>query len=78
MAKIINKEKALTALIESGSVVEAAEKSGLTRETLFRYLREKEFLKEFRDAQRAVVENAVSEIQQATSDAVPTLKLNLN
>ena len=50
----------------------------MSKETLFRYLRDKGFIKEFRDTRRAVVENAVSEIQQATSDAVATLKRNLN
>ena len=78
MAKITNREKALTALIESASVIEAAEKCGLSKETLFRYLRDKDFLKEYRDTRRATVENAVSQLQQATSEAVQTLKENLH
>ena len=77
MAKVSNKEKALIALVESPSVVEAAEKCGLSKETLFRYLKEPEFTKEYRALRRQTVENAISEIQQATSDAVTTLKRNL-
>ena len=78
MAKVTNKEKALVALVESGSVAEAAEKSGLSKETLFRYLKDKEFLKEYREARRSIVETAVSEIQQASSEAVATLRKNLH
>lgn len=78
MPKQTNKEKALTALIHSPSVREAAQISGLSEETLYRYLREKEFIAEYRQARRATVENAITQIQQATGEAVETLKKNLH
>ncbi len=78
MAKQTNKEKALIALIDSASIREAAQKSGLSEETLYRYLKDKEFLSEYRNARRACVENAITQIQQATSEAVETLKKNLH
>jgi AcrR family transcriptional regulator len=78
MAKQTNKEKALVALIDSASIREAAQKSGLSEETLYRYLKEKEFIAEYRQARRATVENAITQIQQATGEAVETLKKNLH
>jgi AcrR family transcriptional regulator len=78
MAKQTNKEKALIALIDSASIREAAQKSGLSEETLYRYLKDKEFIAEYRQARRATVENAITQIQQATGEAVETLKKNLH
>lgn len=78
MAKQTNKEKALAALIKSSSIAEAAKVSDLSEETLYRYLKDKEFLKEYRDARRAMVENAITQIQSATTEAVETLKKNLH
>ena len=78
MSKINNnQQKALIALVESASVADAATKCGLTRETLFRYLKDADFVKEYRTMRRQVVEGAITEIQQSTSEAVATLKRNL-
>lgn len=78
MPKRTNQTKALIALLETTSIVEASVKSGLSQETLYRYLRDKDFQKEFREARRATVDNAVSALQQATSEAVGTLRRNLS
>lgn len=78
MPKQTNKEKALIALLESQSIVEASIKSGLSQETLYRYLRDKDFLKDYRAARRATVENAITQIQRATAEAVETLQRNLH
>ena len=77
MPKENNKEKALTALIESASIIEAAQTSGLSEKTLRRYLEEKEFSDEYATARRQVVESAVSALQQAANEAVETLRRNL-
>ncbi|MET0753089.1 MAG: hypothetical protein ABWZ66_06935 [Pyrinomonadaceae bacterium] len=78
MPKETNKEKALTALLSSASIAEAAQKCGLTDRTLYRYLDDAEFKKEYRAARRALVENSISQIQSATGEAVETLKKNLH
>jgi DNA-binding transcriptional MerR regulator len=77
MPKENNKEKALTALLESASIIEAAQTSGLSEKTLRRYLEEKEFSDEYAAARRQVVESAVSALQQAANEAVETLRRNL-
>lgn len=78
MPKQSNKEKAIIALLETSSIVEAASKSGLSQETIYRYLRDKEFLKEYRSARRQIVENSIGQIQAATVEAVETLQRNLH
>ena len=77
MPKENNKEKALTALLESASITEAAQTSGLSEKTLRRYLEEKEFSDEYATARRQIVESAVSGLQQAANEAVETLRRNL-
>lgn len=77
MAKETNKEKALVALVESPSIADAAEKCGLSKETLFRYLKDKDFVRNYRQARRSVMESGIAEMQHATSEAVQTLKRNL-
>ena len=77
MPKENNKEKALTALLESASIIEAAQTSGLSEKTLRRYLEEKEFSDEYAAARRQIVESAVSALQQAANEAVETLRRNL-
>lgn len=78
MAKLTNQTKVLLALLETPSITEASFKSGLSQETIYRYLRDKAFQKEFREARRATVDNAVSALQQATREAVDTLKRNMS
>jgi bacillopeptidase F (M6 metalloprotease family) len=78
MPKENNKEKALAALLESASIIEAAETSGLSEKTLRRYLEEKEFSDEYAEARRQIVAHAVSGLQQAANEAVETLRRNLN
>jgi AcrR family transcriptional regulator len=75
MAK--NTEKALAALLNTSSVRDAATESGLSEETLYRYLRDEDFRSEYQQAQRQVVESAVSGLQQAANEAVETLRRNL-
>ena len=75
MAK--NTEKALTALLNASSVRDAATISGLSEETLYRYLRDEEFRNEYESAKQQVVESAISALQQAANEAVETLRRNL-
>jgi hypothetical protein len=77
MPKETNKEKVLTALIESASITEAASKCELSEKTLRRYLEEKDFSDEYAAARRQVVENSITQLQQASGEAVETLRRNL-
>lgn len=78
MPKINNKERALAALLESASIADAAKRCQLSQETLYRYLREKEFVANYREARRQIVENSISQLQRASGEAVETLRRNLS
>lgn len=77
MVKQTNQEKALAALLNSVSIADAATKCGLSERTLYRYLEDEIFKKEYRAARRNLVENSIGQIQTATGEAVETLKKNL-
>jgi AcrR family transcriptional regulator len=74
MPKETNKEKILSALVETSSVRDAAKKCGIGEATIYRHLQDKEFKTAYRDARRATVESAISKIQNAASEAVDRLK----
>jgi hypothetical protein len=76
--KTANKEKALTALLESATITDAAQKCGLSEKTLRRYLDDAEFQKEFRAARRVVFEQNIIRLQSLHAGAVDTLERNLN
>ena len=77
MPKQDNREKALTALLESGSISEAADSSGLSRKTIQRYLEDKDFSEEYRTARRQVFEQNIVRLQSLHAGAVETLERNL-
>ncbi len=74
MPKETNKEKVLIALIETSSIREAAKASGIGEATIYRYLQDKEFLSEYRNARRQTVESAIAQMQGAASEAVERLR----
>ncbi len=74
MPKETNKEKILISLIGTTSIREAAKKSGIGEATIYRYLQDKEFLAEYRNARRQTVETAIAQMQNAASEAVERLK----
>ncbi|CAN5363075.1 hypothetical protein BH10ACI1_BH10ACI1_19340 [soil metagenome] len=74
MPKTTNKEKVLIALIQTSSIREAANKSGIGEATIYRYLQDKVFLAEYRNARRQTVESAIAQMQNAASEAVERLK----
>lgn len=78
MPKTTNKEKALAALLESASIADAAKRCELSQETLYRYLKDKEFVADYRNARRQVVENSITQLQQASGEAVEALRRNLS
>jgi hypothetical protein len=78
MPKENNKEKALTALLESATISEASRKCELNEKTLRRYLADPEFQTEFRAARRVVFEQNIVRLQSLHAGAVDALERNLN
>ena len=63
------KEAAIAALLTQRSVEDAARAVGLGTQTLLRWLKIPEFVKEYRNARREAVQQAVARMQQATGAA---------
>lgn len=78
MANQTNKESALIALLSTNTVKEAAKECNLSHETLYRYLREPEFVKTYRNQRRTLVEAVIGRLQQASDQATHTLRRNLS
>ncbi len=70
-------ETAIAALLSTSTIKDAAEACGLTTVTLWRWFQLPEFAAAWRAARRQVVENAITQLQTAASEAVETLKRNL-
>ena len=75
--KTANREKALSALLESATITDAAKSCGLNEKTLRRYLEDAEFQKEFRAARRVLFEQNIVRLQSLHAGAVDTLERNL-
>jgi hypothetical protein len=74
MPKEINKQKALSALLKSSSVAEAAEISELSEKTLRRFLQDEEFRTEYQTLRRELVTGAINQMQNLATEAVERLK----
>ena len=70
-------DAAIAALLSEPTIAEAAQKVGIGRSTLLRWLAEPEFKARYRAARRSVVESAIGRLQQATTQAVDALARNL-
>ena len=70
-------DRALAALLSEPTIVQAATRAGVSESTLLRWLQETQFQARYRTARRQVVEQAVSRLQQATTDAVDALSRNM-
>jgi hypothetical protein len=70
-------EQAIAALLEHPTLDEASKACGVSKRSLMRWLQDADFQKKYRDAQRAVVDTAISKLQAATVKAVETLERNL-
>ena len=67
-------EEAIAALLTEASIEAAAQQVGIGYRTLHRWLREDtDFQKAYRKAKRHVVEQAMTQVQQASGTAVATL-----
>ena len=69
-----NKEKAIAALLLKPSIPAAAKDVGVGERTLWRWLKDKNFKKAYKEARREVVRQAIAQVQAGLSKAVKTLK----
>jgi len=67
------KEEAISALLTSRNVEEAATAVGIATKTLLRWMKEPEFESSYREARRAAFGQSVARLQQASTAAVTTL-----
>jgi hypothetical protein len=67
-------QAALVGLLKSRSVKEAADSSGVSERTLFRFLRDPAFSEHYQRMRRQVVEAAVLRLQADASDAAQVLR----
>ena len=67
-------ERALVALLSTGTVRDAAELCKISEASLFRFLQVPEFQRRYREARRQLVETAIAQLQSDCSIAVKTLR----
>lgn len=72
------KNTALIALLEHSTVAAAAEASGISQPTLFRYLQDAKFREKYQCAKKSIVDAALTQLQKATGDAVTVLTTLMN
>jgi hypothetical protein len=67
-------ELAIAALLTCSAITDAAKQCGIGEVTLHRWLKEPTFQAAYREARRQVVQQAIVQVQQATGEAVATLR----
>src|SRR5215831_5264512 len=73
--KLSRKQEALiSALLTAPTLADAAQTAGIGEVTAWRWLKEPTFQTAYRDARRAVVQQAITQVQQATGEAVEVLR----
>jgi hypothetical protein len=73
--KLTRKQEALiSALLTTPTLAAAAQTVGIGEVTAWRWLKEPTVQAAYRDARRAVVQQAITQVQQATGEAVETLR----
>lgn len=76
--KLSRKEElAIVALLTRPTVAEAAQACGVSEVTLWRWMQQDAFREHYRQARRTALEGAIATLQQASGEAVATLRRNL-
>ncbi|HSW01337.1 MAG TPA: hypothetical protein VLI39_14280 [Sedimentisphaerales bacterium] len=73
MARLKKVDRAISALLTSPSVADAASKSGVSLRTLFRWLRDDDFRQELREVRQQAFDSALSRASYASNEAVDVL-----
>src|SRR4051794_36817516 len=69
-------EAAIAALLACPTLETAAEQAGIGESTFRGWLRDAHFQRRYRAARRQMVEQAIAQLQQGTSEAVEALRRN--
>ena len=73
--KLSRKQEALiSALLTTPTLADAAHTAGIGEVTAWRWLKDATVQAAYREARRAVVQHAITQVQQATGEAVATLR----
>jgi hypothetical protein len=67
-------EQTIACLLTASSLTEAAKQAGIGERTLLRWLSQEPFQAAYRLARRELVRQAIVQVQQATGEAVETLR----
>ena len=70
----LKQEALISALLTAPRLADAAQTAGIGEVTAWRWLKDATFQAAYRDARRAVVQHAITQVQQATGEAVETLR----
>lgn len=68
------REKVIFALLTKPTIQEAAQAAGVGERTVYTWLKERTFADAYHEARAAAVSQAIARLQQASSEAVDTLK----
>lgn len=66
-------EEAIPVLLSSPSIPKAAEQTGVSKATLWRWMKEPAFAEAYRQARKEIVEHAISHLQHMSSEAAESL-----
>jgi|SRR5437764_7033234 len=67
-------EQTIAALLTCDSITAAVAGCGVAEATIHRWLKDVTFQTAYREARRAVVQHAITQVQRATGEAVETLR----
>ena len=71
-------ELVISALLTEKTIEEASKKSGVSEHTIYRWFNNPQFDKAYKEAKKRVVEHAITQLQQATGEAVQCLREVIN
>lgn len=71
--KTRHRQAAITALITSGTVEEAAEQANVSRRTMHRYLADESFKREYSEAKTRMLDGALNRLRASSLQAVDVL-----
>ena len=67
-------EQLIAALLQCPTITAAAKESGISEASVWRWLQQPAFEEAYRRARQAAVDQAISQLQQASGEAVETLR----
>ena len=76
--KFPTNEEIIAALLDAGSIAEAAQKLGISVKTIYERRRDSDFRLAYQDAKNEIIRGAVYKINRSLSDAVDTVTEIMN